>query len=94
MKKGLYINLDLNKQEVGLILFEAAQNFVKSFQIFKNEINKSKTYSSLCPLQGLFNTTLMQIQSGRTVHLKRRVIRAALLYRSDMYSKKDERICL
>jgi hypothetical protein len=43
---------------------------LKFFQIFKTEIKKSKTYSSICFL-GLSNdTTLMQIQSGRTVPLK------------------------
>jgi hypothetical protein len=43
---------------------------LKLFQIFITEIKKSKTYSGLCPFQGLSNgTTLMQIQSGRTVPL-------------------------
>jgi hypothetical protein len=42
----------------------------KLFQIFSIEIKKSKTYSGLCPFQGLSNgTTLMQIQSGRMVPL-------------------------
>ncbi len=42
----------------------------KLFQIFSTEIKKSKTYSGWCPFQGLSNgTTLMQIQSGRTVPL-------------------------
>ncbi len=41
---------------------------LKLFQIFSTEIKKSKTYSGLCPFKGLSNgTTLMQIQSGRTV---------------------------
>ncbi len=40
-------------------------------QIFSTEIKKSKTYSGWCPFQGLSNgTTLMKIQSGRTVPLK------------------------
>ncbi len=44
---------------------------LKLFQIFSTEIKKSKTYSGWCPFKGLFNgTTLMQIQSGRTVPLK------------------------
>jgi hypothetical protein len=35
--------------------------------IFKSEIKKLKTYSGWCPFKGLSNdTTLMQIQSGRT----------------------------
>jgi hypothetical protein len=43
---------------------------LNSFQIFKIKIEKSKTYSGLCPFQGLSNgATLMQIQSGRTVPL-------------------------
>jgi hypothetical protein len=43
---------------------------LKSFKIFKSEIKKLKTYSGLCAFKGLFNdTTLMQIQSGRTVPL-------------------------
>jgi hypothetical protein len=36
-KAGFYANRDPNKQEVGFTL--------KSFQIFKSEIKKSKTYS-------------------------------------------------
>jgi hypothetical protein len=40
------------------------------FKIFKSENKKLKTYSGLCAFKGLFNdTTLMQIQSGRTVPL-------------------------
>ncbi len=40
------------------------------FQIFSTEIKKSKTYSGWCPFKGLSNgSTLMQIQSGRTVPL-------------------------
>ncbi len=43
---------------------------LKSFQIFRSEIEKSKTYSSWCPFQGLSNgTTLMKIHSGRMVRL-------------------------
>jgi hypothetical protein len=41
-------------------LHEAAQNFLKYFQIFKSEIKKSKTYSGWCPFEVLSNcTTLM-----------------------------------
>jgi hypothetical protein len=44
---------------------------LKSFKIFKSEIKKLKTYSGSCAFKGLSNdTTLMQIQSGRTVPLK------------------------
>jgi hypothetical protein len=43
---------------------------LKSFKIFKSEIKKLKTYSDLCAFKGLSNdTTLIQIQSGRTVPL-------------------------
>jgi hypothetical protein len=46
---------------------------LKSFKIFRSEIKKLKTYSGLCAFKGLFNdTTLMQIQSGRTVPLRYR----------------------
>jgi hypothetical protein len=44
---------------------------LKSFKIFKSERKKLKNYSGWCPFKGLSNdTTLMQIQSGRTVPLK------------------------
>ncbi len=44
---------------------------LKLSQIFSTEIKKSKTYSGWCPFKGLSNgTTLMQIQSGRTVPLR------------------------
>ncbi len=44
----------------------------KLFQIFSTEIKKSKTYNGWYPITGLSNgTTPMQIQSGRTVPLKR-----------------------
>jgi hypothetical protein len=40
-------------------------------KIFKTEIKKLKTYSVWCAFKGLFkDTTLMQIQSGRTVPLR------------------------
>jgi hypothetical protein len=43
---------------------------LKSFQIFKSKIKKSKTCSGWCPFHGLSNVTiLIQIQSGRTVPL-------------------------
>ncbi len=41
------------------------------FKYSRSKIKKFKTYSSWCPFKGLSNdTTLMQIQSGRTVHLR------------------------
>jgi hypothetical protein len=62
-KKGFYTNRD------------ARLRTLKSFQIFKTEIKKSKTFSGRCPFQGLYNgTTLMQIQSGRTVPLSFRIL--------------------
>ncbi len=43
---------------------------LKLFSKFKIKNKKLKTYSGWCPFKGLFNdTTLMQIQSGRTVPL-------------------------
>jgi hypothetical protein len=46
----------------------------KLFQIFSTNIKKSKTYIGLCAFKGLSNgTTLMQIQSGRTVHLRLKI---------------------
>ncbi len=48
---------------------------LKSFQIFRIEIKKSKTYSDWCPFQCLsIGTTLMKIQSGRTVALNSSVL--------------------
>jgi hypothetical protein len=49
---------------------EAAQNFELLSNIQDQKL-KIKTYSGCCPFKGLSNdTTLMQIQSGRTVPLK------------------------
>jgi hypothetical protein len=48
---------------------------LKSFKIFKSEIKKLKTYSGWCTFKGLSNdTTLVQIQSGRTVPLKTAIL--------------------
>ncbi len=67
-----HANHDLNKQEVGFI-FAWSDSELWSLQTFKSEIKISKTYSGWCPFQGLSNdTTLMQIQSGRTVLFKLR----------------------
>jgi hypothetical protein len=71
-KTGFYANHDPNEQEAGFILAWSGSE-LEVFQIFKNEIKKSETYSG-CPFQGLSNgTTLMYVQSGRTVPLKIRV---------------------
>ncbi len=52
-------------------LYEAAQKF-EVFQKFESEIKiKNILYSDWCSFQGLSNgTTLMQIQSGRTVPVR------------------------
>jgi hypothetical protein len=55
-------------RELDSILHEAGQYF----ELFKSERKKLKNYSGWCPFKGLSNdTTLMQIQSGRTVPLRR-----------------------
>ncbi len=57
---------------------------LKSFQIFKSKNKKLRTYSGWCPSKGLSNdTTLMQIQSGRTVPLN-----ASKKYRLSQRGKK------
>ncbi len=60
-----------SKQDGGWIHFCMKRlRILNSYKIFKTN-KKSKTYSGCCPFQGLYNvTTLMQIQSGRTVPLK------------------------
>jgi hypothetical protein len=51
-------------------LHGAAQNLEVVLKI-QDKNKKLKTYSGWCPFKGLFNdTTLMQIQSGRTVPLR------------------------
>jgi hypothetical protein len=48
---------------------------LNSFQISQIKIKKSKTFCIWCPFPGLSNgTTLMQIQSGWTVPLKKSLI--------------------
>ncbi len=63
-------NHDPNKQAGGWINFSWGElRTLNSYQIFK--IKKSKTYSDWCSFQVLSNgTTLLQIQSGRTVPLR------------------------
>jgi hypothetical protein len=63
---------------------------LKLFQIFRTKIKNSKTYSGLCPFQGLSNgTTLMQIQSGRTVPLRQST--ASISYLS-VSAKKTQKL--
>ncbi len=65
-----HANRDPNKQEDWIQFCMKRLRTLKSFKIFKSEIKNLKTYSSWCPFKGLSNdTTLMQIQSGRTVPL-------------------------
>ncbi len=66
-KTGFYANCEPNKQEVGFI-FEWRGS--ELWTLIKYSRPKIKTYSGWCPFKGLSNdTTLMQIQSGRTVPL-------------------------
>jgi hypothetical protein len=60
-KKGFYTNCVLIKQEIGGI-FECISSELWRLLIFKIRTKKSKTYSSWCPYQGLYNgITLIQI---------------------------------
>ncbi len=71
---GLSICKPRTEQAGGLeaFLHEAAQNFEVILNIQNWNQNKLKTYSGWCPFEGLPNgSTLMQIQSGRTVPLNR-----------------------
>ncbi len=69
-------------------------------QIFKSKNKESKTFSSWCPFQGLFNgTTLMQIHSGRMVPLSvstfvrlKCFLIAVSLHRADWNSSSMARI--
>ncbi len=65
-----HANRNPNKQEDWVQFCMKRLRTLKSFKIFKSEIKKLKTYSGWCPFKGLsIDTTLMQIQSGRTVPL-------------------------
>jgi hypothetical protein len=65
-----HANREPNKQEDWIQFCMKRLRTLKSLKIFKSEIKKLKTYSGWCPFKGLSNdTTLMQIQSGRTVPL-------------------------
>ncbi len=65
-----HANRDLNKQEDWIQFCMKRLRTSNTFKIFKSEIKKLKTFSGWCPSKGLPNeTTLMQIQSGRTVPL-------------------------
>ncbi len=60
-----------NKQEDWRPFCMERLRTLNSSQIFKIKNKKLKTYSGWCTFKGLSNdTTLMQIQSGRTVPLK------------------------
>jgi hypothetical protein len=65
-----HANRDPNKQEDFMSFCMEWLRTLNSYQIFKIKNKKLKTYSGWCPIKGLSNdTTLMQIQSGRTVPL-------------------------
>ncbi len=65
---------------------------LKLFQIFSTEIKKSKTYSGWCPFKGLSNgTTLMQIQSGRTVPLMRFYFYGFEVFKKKFFTKIQKR---
>jgi hypothetical protein len=65
-----HANRELNKQEDWIQFCMKRLRTLKYFKIFKSEIKKLKTYSGWCAFKGLStDTTLMQIQSGRTVPL-------------------------
>ncbi len=58
----------------GLFCMERLRT-LNSYQIFKIKNKKIKTYSGWCPFKGLSNdTTLLQIQSGRTVPLTQIIV--------------------
>ncbi len=66
-----HANREPNKQDDWIQFCMKRLRTLKSFKIFKSEIKKLKTYSGWCAFKGLSNdTTLMQIQSGRTVPLR------------------------
>ncbi len=65
-----HANREPNKQEDWIQFCMKRLRTLKTFKIFKSEIKNFKTYSGWCAFKGLSNgTTLMQIQSGRTVPL-------------------------
>jgi hypothetical protein len=66
-----YANGDPNKQEDWRhFCIKKWLRTLKSVQIFKIKVKKSKTYSGRCSFQGLSNgTTPFQIQSSRTIPL-------------------------
>jgi hypothetical protein len=66
-----HANREPNKQEDWIQFCMKRLRTLRSFKIFKHERKKLKNYSGWCPFKGLSNdTTLMQIQSGRTVPLR------------------------
>ncbi len=71
--RGLSTCKPWTEQAGGLEAFfhGAAQNFEVVLNIQDKKWKKLKTYRGWCPLKGLsYDTTLMHIQSGRTVPLK------------------------
>jgi hypothetical protein len=63
-----HANCDLNMQEVGFIFAQSGSDFWALIKYSRSKIKNKKIYSGWCPIQGLSNgTTLMQIQSGRTI---------------------------
>ena len=67
-KTGFYANREPNKQEDWRPFCMERLRTLNSCKIFKIKNKKLKTYSGWCPFKVLSNdTTLMQIQSGRTV---------------------------
>ncbi len=70
-----HANREPNKQEDWRPFCTEQLRTLKLFLIFKIKNKKLKTYSGWCPFKGLSNdTTLMQIQSGRTVPLNSRTL--------------------
>ncbi len=67
---GLWPYKPWSEQAGGWIHFRMKRlRTLKSFQIFKTKMKKSKTFSGWCLFEGLSNDTTVLIQSGRTVPL-------------------------
>jgi hypothetical protein len=70
-----HANREPNKKEDWIQFCMKRLRTLKSLKIFNSEIKKLKTYSGWYPFKGLSNdTTVMQIQSGRTVPLNKKII--------------------
>ncbi len=71
-KTGFYANREPNKQEVGFIFALSGSELCSLVKYSRSKKKKKKKYSGWCPFKVLSNdTTLMQIQSFRTVPLIR-----------------------